>query len=168
MTWPPRWSTSQFKHDQPNRRVAERQDKLKLVTAERRSKEKVRKRDVTCRFPLCGCKAFRRHTEVSHADHKGMGGDPTGQKSLPEGLILLCPFRHKENRISVDRGTLRIVPNTDARLAGPCTFYVQQSAVLPGAADRWVEVGRETARHVFEPFTPAQKAILTKLAGMTS
>lgn len=160
MTWPPRWDKPHFKHDQPNSRVVKRNDRLKLVHAERLNKEKVRKRDKGCRFPLCGCKKFRRHTEVSHAEHKGMGGDPTGDRSQPDLMVLVCPFRHRENRVSIDRGTLRwraLKPTQGAE--GPIVWEEQYDG-------RWIELAKERAVQSLEPLLAHQRARLRRLADM--
>lgn len=160
MTWPPRWTEPHFKHDQPNPRVEKRADKLKLVADERRHKEAVRKRDTGCRFPLCGCKKFRRHTEVSHAEHKGMGGDPTGERSTPDKMILLCPFRHRENRVSIDKGTLRWEARTTNGADGPIAWF----ELVDG---RWMDMVRESAVGVLElPLHRAVKRRLLLLAEM--
>lgn len=81
-----------------------------LKRAETKNKREVRNRDRTCRFPLCPCRRFGLFLEVSHADHKGMGGDPTGERSTPERMIYVCNWRHKESRVSIDKGLLRWVP----------------------------------------------------------
>lgn len=162
MTWPPRWDKPHFKHDQPNRKVVERQDKLKLVAAERKAKEKVRDRDKRCRFPLCGCKKFRRHTEVSHSEHKGMGGNPAGDRSTSALMVLLCPFRHKENRYSIDRGLLKWEPLTDKGADGPIQWLMAQN----DPREPWLIIARETAVQQIEKSTRTQRAHLTRLAEM--
>lgn len=160
MTFPPRWSEPHFKHDAPNRKVEQRTSKLALATAERRHKDAVRKRDKTCRFPLCGCKKFRRHTEVSHAQHKGAGGNPAGDRSATGLMTLLCPFRHRENRVSLDKGTLRWRPLTDQGANGPIVWEEQAT---PGV---WVELARERAVQELDVLAPAQRARLKILREM--
>lgn len=162
MTWPPTWKPGEthFKHDQPNRKVVERQDKLKLVQQERQNKEKVRKRDKGCRFPLCGCKKFRRHTEVSHSEHKGMGGNPAGDRSTPELMILLCPFRHKENRFSIDQGTLRWRPLTENGANGPVVWEEKCQSF------EWRALATEDDVQRIIQLLPHQRARLRRLAEM--
>jgi hypothetical protein len=137
-------------------------------SAEDLNKAKVRRRDKYCRFPLCGCRTFKLRLEVSHAQHKGAGGNPKGDRSTPDKMILLCAARHKENRVSVDRGTVLIKPLTKRGLAGPCSFHIDTLA-MDGAhfGERWRTVARELAPHRLEPVTPANQAILEQLAKMT-
>lgn len=162
MSFPPRWTGSQFKHDMPNSKVERRNTKLALATAERRNKEKVRSRDKGCRFPLCGCKKFRRQTHVSHATHKGMGGDPTGERSLQSGMVLLCPFRHTENRYSIDRGTLKWEALTDDGAKGPIAWFM-----ATGFSDKpWLCLAHETAVQQLDKLTPRQRKELKRLAEM--
>lgn len=177
MTWPPRWDKAHFKTPISTKVVRGLKRKA-AVGVEDKHKRAVRRRDLYCRFPLCGCKKFKLRLDVSHAKHKGMGGNPKGDRSLEPGLILLCSARHKDNAISVDRGTLRIKPlvlrlagkrPSTQGLAGPCAWLVDINRLREdfGAHQQeWLEVARETARHVFEPFTPEQEAILKRLAGM--
>lgn len=161
-TFPRRWTGSNFKHDQPNRKVVERQDKLALVAKERKAKEQVRKRDKSCRFPMCQCKKYRRHSEVSHSVHKGMGGNPAGDRSTPSLMVLLCPFRHKENRYSIDRGLLKWEPLTDQGADGPIRWLM----AVNDPREPWFCVARETAVQQWEKFTSQQRAQLTRLAEM--
>jgi hypothetical protein len=121
-----------------------------------------------CRFPICGChfeggaerpgsKAF---VEVSHQRHKGMGGDPTGERSLPAGLICVCNWRHKESTYSIDKGTVRWVALTSAGANGPVAWEVEIDS------GRWLEVARESAVQVLEPITLAGQYVLKMLAEM--
>jgi hypothetical protein len=155
-------------------------NKVAKVKAQRQRKSKeadhmqrARRRDGYCRFPNCKCRDFRLALEVSHAvKHRGMGGNPAGDRTEPKKLILLCVARHQRNVVSIDRHSLR-VRALDARqgLGGPCAFDVDLRVLFDGAwqqarRPKWFEVGRETARHIFEPFTPEQQGILDKLKGM--
>lgn len=142
-----------------------------LKIAEDSQKARVRRRDGYCRFPLCGCRKFALRLEVSHAQHKGAGGNPKGDRSEPRKMILLCVARHQANGVAVDRGTIRIRPLRPREgLGGPCAFDVDVRAAgymaLRSDRPRWLEVARETARHVFEPFTPEQQQLLAQLAEM--
>ena len=94
-------------------------------------KAEVRKRDQYCRFPRCGCRRLHFGLAVAHCRHKGMGGNPAGDRSAPEDMILLCAPRHREHPIALDKGTLRVVPLHERRgFAGPCTFEVELPASL--------------------------------------
>ena len=46
-------------------------------TAEMRA---VRRRDRKCRFPLCGCATFGLPLDCSHQQHRGIGGNPRGDR----------------------------------------------------------------------------------------
>jgi hypothetical protein len=80
---------------------------MKAKDAEDAEKQKVRRRDGYCRFPLCGCGKMRLRTEVSHSEHKGMGGNPAGDRSKADLMVLVCHRRHKDGRVAIDKGTLR-------------------------------------------------------------
>lgn len=165
MTFPVRWTKPNFKTPIAKKVVSGLRRKAR-VSKEQAQMQAVRKEDRFCRFPLCGCKAFKLRQDVCHTVHRGVGGNPAGDRSDTAFLILLCSARHRENIVSLDRKTMRIRPLTRLGLRGPCAFDVDAQALLPRARVRWVEVGREKARHYFEPFTPEQRVILEKLKGM--
>lgn len=145
-------------------------------SAEDLNKQKVRRRDGYCRFPLCGCGRFQLRRDVAHGHHKGSGGNPKGDRSQPTTMLLLCAARHRENTIAVDRGTLRWVPLTKRGTSGPIAWLLARStgpwsAPLPAWSrimhgEPWIELARERALHVYEPFTDAQRTILDELAEM--
>lgn len=105
-TWPPRWTEPHFKTGVTSR-VKKRQTKATQRIAVDKKKGDVRKRDRKCRFPMCGCAKLKIQPHVSHQHHAGMGGNPAGDRSAPELMIYVCACRHRENRISIDKGTLR-------------------------------------------------------------
>jgi hypothetical protein len=139
MTFPRRVNGPMFKDSAKAPKVARRVRKTlarRLIeNEEERHKREVRLRDRYCRFPLCECRKFGLALHVSHSRHKGAGGNPKGDRSLPELMVLIDAARHRENRMSI-------------------------------APAKWVEVAREIAPHVYQPFTPKQRAILEELAGM--
>lgn len=138
-----------------------------IENEEERKKREVRLRDKYCRFPLCGCRKFGLAPHVSHSKHKGAGGNPTGDRSAPELMVLVDAARHRENRMSIDRGNVRWDGLTKNGSNGPIRWWVNVAAMTnPHAEPRWVEVAREIAPHVYEPFTPKQRAILEELAKM--
>lgn len=163
-------------------RVAkQRQDRTKRQRAEQANKAEVRRRDRYCRFPLCGCGRMRLPTHVSHQRHKGMGGNPVGDRSLSGDMILLCVTRHQDGRVSRHHGTLSIVPLTDKGMAGPVGWWADADAV-PGpiawdrwtwsdinpsgsiTGTRWILLARELAPHRLEYLTADQARVLTALA----
>jgi hypothetical protein len=79
-----------------------------------------------------------------------MGGNPRGNRSQANGMILLCPSRHRQARISLDRCGLRIVPLTDLGTDGPCVFHINTAAVAGlGGPANWVVLAIETTPGVF-------------------
>jgi len=88
--------------------------------AEREAKAIVRARDRVCRFPG-GNHAWP--LEVAHLQHKGMGGNPAGDRSVPEKMILLCRGHHQSGPVSLHRGTLKVEPLTDAGTNGEVRFH---------------------------------------------
>lgn len=143
--------------------------------AEDDEKTTVRKEDGYCRFPSCGCRRFKLALHVAHLEHKGMGGNPAGDRSQAAKMILLCSARHRENVIALDRGTLRIRPLTAAGTRGPCAFDVDVPTLarlgLATFASKivWFELARERGgRHSFEVATHEQAIVLAKLREMTS
>lgn len=146
----------------------------KLTIGERVNKEKVRLRDDVCRFPLCGCKqghghAMKRVPTVSHDRHKGMGGDPTGEASRPELMLLLCKWRHQDAPVSRHAGTMKTTYRTELKNDGPLIFAVDLFAVYPGLYSRpgaWLEVARESEPGVLEPLTLDGEQVLNDLAEM--
>jgi len=156
------------------RKIAEKQTRLDRQSHERYAKARVRKRDRFCRFPLCGCRrlglALKASPEVSHNRHKGAGGNPTGDRSLASGLILLCRHRHQDGAVSRHAGTLRAVALTAEGMNGPIAWVVDASAVYPELKPfeiGWFEIAREEGgpQH-WRLFTAEQRAALELLAEM--
>ena len=133
------------------------------VSKERANMDAVRREDKYCRFPWCGCRKFKLTLHVAHLHHRGIGGNPKGDKSDPSKMILLCSARHRENAISLDRKTLRIRPLTDKGTRGPCAFDVDMRTYRgQGGESEWSEVARETALHdISAPGLDEQDVLLT-------
>lgn len=142
-------------------------------------KRAVRRRDKRCRFPLCGCKRFGLALHVSHSRHKGMGGNPKGDRSQPELMVLVCSARHRENRIAIDRGTVRWRALTAAGADGPIAWDIDAEALQPLGrlpspewskvflTQGWYEVGRELWPGRLAPIDSVQARVLAELAKMT-
>jgi hypothetical protein len=143
-------------------------------TLETRNKQKVRDRDGVCRFPECNCGRERIMLHVSHTEHKGMGGNPTGSRSVPSKMLLLCAWRHREGRIAIDQGTLRWEATTPAGAAGPIDWYasideLHRLGLIPEAVttgrDEWLCLARGVSLHTYE-IDDEQRPILEHLAEM--
>jgi hypothetical protein len=143
--------------------------RIKVATAEKDNKKASKKRDgYRCRFPLCGCRKLGLRLESSHWEHKGPGGDPRGIRSDQDNLATLCSHRHKDGRISIDKGTLRPVFLTAKKYDGPVAWEISVQAYL-GKYDRtdtWARVATERAIGEWEPFGPVQLERLQILAEM--
>lgn len=185
MTWPPRWTEPHFKKPIAAKvtRGLKRETRTKKENVK---KADVRTRDKYCRFPLCGCSRFQLALrEVSHARHKGMGGNPAEDRSDPSRMVYLCAARHKANVFSVDRHTLRWRALTPFGANGAIAWDIalgdlfRVTSRLPKLSPMlavvlelmptsrgWFELARETAIHTYEPSTPEQVTILSWLRGM--
>jgi len=134
---------------------------------ERRIMQRVRRRDgYRCRMPLCGCHRFGVKVEVSHARHRGMGGNPAGDRTTSAGLVTVCRARHRELSISIDRGTLRWRPLTSRGADGPIAWDVDMGGFRHRLVTEWFEVAREREVQTLEPLTNLQLDILQALADM--
>lgn len=96
-----------------------------LRTREKQAKAVVMDRDGRmCRVP--GCKNVKLGgwaPNVAHLEHKGMGGDRTLDRTQVHKMLVLC-FPHHLGEWSLDKGTLRIEPDTSAGTNGPCQFWM--------------------------------------------
>jgi hypothetical protein len=148
-----------------------------LHAHERLEKAKVRLRDKVCRFPVCGCQnprtsAMKALPTCSHDVHKGLGGDPTGKRSVAAVILLLCKWRHQDAPVSRHAGTMKTEYLTPSQNDGPLAFLVDLSALRPSSDPRqlpkgmWFEVARESAPGELEALTVEQHGILGQLAEM--
>jgi len=167
MTFPVRWAPGTTHFKKPISAQVERRVKKATVDAkEEKHKAAVRRRDKHCRFPLCGCRKLKLTLHVSHQTHKGIGGNPAGDRSTPDKMIYVCGPRHRENSVSIDRGTLAWRALTDKGSDGPVEWYLPEGSLigLGGGGSR--VLAREKSIGTWERFTPKQKALLLKLAEM--
>lgn len=179
--WPPVARGALVKPSRTASKIARHLGRQKRAKDERDNKAEVRRRDKHCRFPLCGCRKLglrlEARQEVSHDTHKGMGGNPAGDRSAPERMIFLCLHRHQDGAISRHKGTLRTRYLTDRGNAGPVAWQVRRVALFEpevlavvDAADlprgEWVEVAREVSRGQVGELAPWQRAVLDVLAQM--
>ena len=131
-----------------------------------------RKRDKGCRFPLCSCKKKGYRVEVAHLIHRGMGGDKSGERTEPDILVTVCYPRH-QGVVSLHSGAIRPRALTKKGMDGPIAWEIEGPWFLTysGNLERrdeyrglWVEIARESAVGVWEPFTEAQRFVLKALA----
>lgn len=177
-TWPPVYTRPNWKTSRTatkKKKVAAKKD---LDAKEDQHKRTAKKRDGhRCRFPLCGCRklglALEARLESSHHVHKGMGGDPTGERSLPWLLVTLCKHRHQDGAVSIHKGTLRPRFLTSRAYDGIIAWQIdldllkhRREGSRPCGVAQWFEVARETAVGQWAPFTERQLAILEHLAEM--
>lgn len=160
--FPVRWTEPHFKKRDGGPKVKRAITRKASKAKEDATMAAARKRDVYCRFPLCGCGKLRLVLDVSHQVHRGMGGNPAGDRTTLATLVLVCRARHRQNHYSIDMGTLRWHALTPAGAAGPIAWEA-----LNPVTNRWQKIARETARHVFEPFTRKQEKFLRTLREMT-
>lgn len=168
-----------FKPDRVSGKVTRFRKRMDLKKKEDENKGTVRRRDKKCRFPRCGCKKFNIALHVSHKEHKGMGGDPTGERSASELMLYICAARHREHRFSIDKGTLRWHERDGGQGANGAIWWEMDVDRIPDAweypgldavrtaPDGWFMLAMERTPGVFEPFTPLQDYLLKKLAEMT-
>lgn len=165
-----------WKPSRTKRKLREKKTRKARVKHERDAKAEVRRRDKFCRFPLCGCRraqlAVEARTEVSHARHKGMGGNPAGDRSTAGQMVLLCLHRHQYGIVSRHAGTLRARYLTRRGFDGPIAWEAHRQTLrhlklLSGARPQeWIELAREAAVGVFEPFEDWQLVVLKRLGEM--
>jgi hypothetical protein len=77
-----------------------------------------------CRVPGC-----RERGEWAHLNHRGMGGNPKGDKSTTAETLCLCRPHHREGPDSLDQGGMEVIPLTKAGCDGPLAFH-------------WIRTGR--------------------------
>ena len=142
----------------------------------------VRDRDISCRFPMCGCRHLGTAFHVAHLRHRGIGGNPAGDRTQRAGMVLFCSTRHHDSIIALDRGTMICEPLTERGTDGPVRWLIEPFAfaralqshegdvaflVRMRLSDGWFILATETAPHVLEPLTDAQQDVLTFLRAMS-
>lgn len=73
-------------------------------------------------MPGCDWKARRLPLHTAHLRHRGMGGNPSGDRTTQDTMITLCVWHHWQ----MDQVcTLDIRPLTPQETDGPCEFLVR-------------------------------------------
>lgn len=167
------WNGTNFKQPRISQKVQRGIKRQARDLAEEKNKREVRRRDKKCRFALCGCHRFRLAKHVAHLKHKGIGGDPDGERSLPMHMIQVCIARHREHAFSIDKKTIECRPLTKSGTNGPVAWWIDMREVERLAVvdwrlvgDGWRELARERAVNVLEPLIPWQLSLLESLAEM--
>ncbi len=158
-----------WKPSRTARKLAERKTKLERRQKETTAKAAVRRRDqYRCRFPRCGCRTIGLRLEVGHLRHKGIGGNPLGDRSTPDGMILLCGHRHQHGAVSLHKGTLEPRALTSDGMNGPVAWFVDASALWSEhAGEGWILVAVEERVQKVAALTLQQELALERLAEMT-
>ncbi len=107
---------------------------------EQREMQAAKKRDKVCRFPRC---PFTKHLvlDPAHLRHRGMGGNPKGDRTTRDSVITLCRRHHDQ----FDRGDLEIEVLTPRGTDGPCMFS------LRGESGRMEHIASERLIGITEP-----------------
>ncbi len=100
-----------------------------------------------------------------------MGGDPTGERSHPGRMILVCIQRHRENKVSIDKGTIACWPLTPCGTDGPVMWVMKLESFIELGVEGhhvyvnngWVTLATESSPGVLEPLSTPLRAALVKL-----
>ena len=101
--------------------LARRQRRVDLVKHEQREMAAAKRRDRGCRWPGCTMvKKFRLALHACHSmQHRGMGGNPSGDRTRRDQLITFCAWHHG----LFDRAFIDVQPRTGRGTDGPVDFY---------------------------------------------
>lgn len=164
-----------FKHDIAPLGVERRRRKLTREKREQQAMAAVRKRDKGCRFPRCRCRRVGIRLEVSHAEHRGMGGNPSGDRTDPATMVQVCAWRHTQGVFSIDKGTLRWVPMSVLGANGHiqwqidiALFHYYMNGGERPATPKWMAIAEEAPGQlgVAVGLSEMQENLLTRLAAM--
>lgn len=167
----------------PVRGTAKRERRARKDTRDAKElleKKAVRRRDRVCRFPLCGCRRAGLALHVSHVQHKGAGGNPAGDRSVRDLMVLVCVMRHRESRFAIDQQTIRWRALTAKGADGPIVWEADRETLLRSGCTGngpepaswatldggWLELARESAPGKLDPTYGVRRAILEDLARM--
>lgn len=98
--------------------------------------------DGRCRWPEAH--KCRGGLEGAHVfQHRGMGGNPEGDRTTVESILTVCAWIHRRGPESIDGKDLKVEAETAEGTRGPCAFWRQ-------TAEGWHLVAREVLPHVTE------------------
>jgi hypothetical protein len=87
--------------------------------AEKKAMDEVRKLDKVCRVPNCEHMPKKPRLEVMHEEHRGMGGNPAGDRTEIHKMLLGCFIHHGE----YDRGDLDFKKLSNKGTRGRLKWY---------------------------------------------
>ncbi len=101
--------------------IERRSRRAARVSAEQREMRAAKKRDRgKCRWPSCQYAKQGIPIDAAHIiRHRGMGGNPSGERTSRNCVAALCRFHHG----MLDSAVIDIQPLTDAGTDGPMAFY---------------------------------------------
>lgn len=126
--------------------IARRQRRLERVDAEQKVMRAAKKRDGDkCRNPRCSFKRLKLPVDACHVfQHRGMGGNPEGDRTAETRLILsACRGCHG----LLDSGELSIEPMGVEWCDGPVAWYAKDKEtghLVHLATEAWI--GQSTTR----------------------
>lgn len=90
-----------------------------------------------CRVPRCEFASKKLPIDACHLRHRGIGGNPSGDRTTRETIIALCRTHHGR----YDRAEMDIIPQTPAKFDGPCDYANRNGEVF--ASERVIGVSTE-------------------------
>lgn len=99
-----------------------RKRRAERKAAEDKAMREAKKRDGnTCRVPGCEHMPKKPRIECAHLEHRGMGGNPSGDRTQIEKLIALCFIHHAEfdKQMTLDFHPVDPLKGTN----GPCAWF---------------------------------------------
>lgn len=121
-------------------RLEQKAEKRKHKAAEDAAMAEAVKRDGgKCRWPGCHYKALK--VCAAHLEHRGMGGNPSLDKTQRHKLIAFC-VRHHDQFDGRAMPFIDVQPMSDQGTDGLCSYYVQL------ASGEWQHVATEKYRGI--------------------
>jgi hypothetical protein len=72
-----------------------------------------------CRVPRCEYRRQGMPIDACHLTHRGMGGNPSGDRTTRDQIVSLCRIHHG----LLDQGLMHVEPLTSAIADGPLEFF---------------------------------------------
>ncbi len=84
--------------------------------------ESVRLQGGVCRWPGCDCRRRGLRIDPAHQRdrHRGIGGNPAGDRTTLDTIMAFCRERHRQ----YDASQIDYEARTDKGTLGPCDFFV--------------------------------------------